>query len=63
MPSECDVYFIAYVKLGTTPISIPPYIMDPIVLKEIKDQLHKLLEKDFIWHSVSPWDIPLYVCV
>ncbi|XP_070046676.1 uncharacterized protein [Nicotiana tomentosiformis] len=36
-------------------ISIPPYRMAPVELKELKKQLKDLLEKGFIRLSVSPW--------
>ncbi|XP_070032434.1 uncharacterized protein [Nicotiana tomentosiformis] len=36
-------------------ISIPPYGMTPIELKELKEQLKDLLEKGFIRPSVAPW--------
>ena len=39
---------------GTTPISRAPYRMDPTKLKELKTQLHELLDKGFIRSSVSP---------
>ena len=36
----------------THPISIPPYIMSPTELKELKDQLKDLLDKGFIMPSI-----------
>jgi len=39
----------------THPISIPPNMMAPAELKELKEQLRDLLEKGFIRPSVSPW--------
>nr|GFC73333.1 putative reverse transcriptase domain-containing protein [Tanacetum cinerariifolium] len=44
---------------GTQPISKAPYRMAPIELKELKDQLQKLLDLGFICLSVSPWGAPL----
>ena len=44
---------------GTTPISKTPYCMAPTELKELKTQLHELLDKDFIRPSVSPWGAPV----
>ena len=35
-------------------ISIPPYRMAPVELKELKTQLQDLIDKDFIRSSVSP---------
>ena len=44
---------------GTTPISRAPYRMAPIELKELKTQLHELLDMGFIRPSVSPWGAPV----
>ena len=44
---------------STQPISIPPYIMAPAELKELKDQLKDLLDKGFISPSASPWGAPV----
>ncbi|KAL0318260.1 UNVERIFIED_CONTAM: Transposon Ty3-G Gag-Pol polyprotein [Sesamum calycinum] len=41
------------------PISITPYIMTPLELKELKKQLEELLDKGFIWPSISPWGAPV----
>ncbi|WMV29475.1 hypothetical protein MTR67_022860 [Solanum verrucosum] len=43
----------------TQPISIPPYIMDLAMLKELKKQLKDLLDKGFIRPSISPWGAPV----
>nr|XP_016485188.1 PREDICTED: uncharacterized protein LOC107805632 [Nicotiana tabacum] len=40
---------------GTQPMSILPYLMDPVELKELKEQLHDLLGKLFIIPSISLW--------
>src|SRR5262249_38028824 len=44
---------------GTNPISITPYRMAPIELKELKVQLQDLLDKGFIRPSSSPWGAPV----
>lgn len=44
---------------GTQPISNPSYIMDPVELKKLKDQLKYLLDKGFIRPSVLPCDVPV----
>ena len=44
---------------GSAPISIPPYRMTPMKLKELKTQLQDLVDKDFIRLSVSPWGEPV----
>ncbi|XP_070017395.1 uncharacterized protein [Nicotiana sylvestris] len=41
-----EIDFGIDVMLGTEPISIPPYRMAPTELKELKEQLEDLLEKD-----------------
>lgn len=40
---------------GTTPISIAPYRMAPIELKELKAQLQELTDRGFVILSFSPW--------
>lgn len=45
--------------LDMQPIYIPPYLMTPAELKESKDQLKDLLDKDFIRWSISSWGAPL----
>lgn len=39
-----------------SPTYFLPYRMELVELKEIKEKLKALLEKDFIPPSVSPWD-------
>ena len=41
--------------LGIEPISIPPYRMAPVELRELKAQLEEMLSKGFIRPSISPW--------
>nr|GEW76682.1 putative reverse transcriptase domain-containing protein [Tanacetum cinerariifolium] len=52
---ECGIELIP----GTQPISKAPYHMAPIELKELKEQLQKLLDLGFIRPSVSPWGAPV----
>ncbi|KAG8503648.1 hypothetical protein CXB51_001631 [Gossypium anomalum] len=44
---------------GTTPISIAPYRMAPLELKELKAQLQELIDKGFVRPSSSPWGAPV----
>ena len=44
---------------GTEPISIPPYRMAPVELRELKAQLEELLSKGLIRSSISPWGVPV----
>ena len=39
-----------------------PYQMAPVELKELKEQLQKLLNKDFIKPSISPWGALVLFC-
>ncbi|CAL1410109.1 unnamed protein product [Linum trigynum] len=59
LPPQREVEFDIEVVPGTAPISIPPYRMAPVELKELKEQLEELLEKGFIRPSVSPWGAPV----
>ena len=52
---ECTIDLIP----GTEPISIPPYRMAPVEMRELKAQLEELLSKGFIRPSISPWGAPV----
>ena len=41
------------------PISIPPYIMAPYMIREWKNKLKDYLDKVFIIPSISAWGAPL----
>jgi hypothetical protein len=58
LPHERDVEFVIELKPGTAPISRRSYRMPPIELPELKIQLQDLLEKGFIWPTLSPWGCP-----
>ena len=51
--------FSIEVYLGTNSISLAPYRMAPVELKELNIQLHELHNKGFIWPSKSPWGAPV----
>ena len=53
LPPEREIEFEIELLPGTTPISITPYLMEPVELRELKVQLEELLERGFIWPSVS----------
>ncbi|WMV29856.1 hypothetical protein MTR67_023241 [Solanum verrucosum] len=55
MPLDRDRDFCIDFKPGTCPISITPYHIAPIVLRELKVQIQELLNKGFICPSASPW--------
>ncbi|XP_070050513.1 uncharacterized protein [Nicotiana tomentosiformis] len=48
IPPNREIDFGVDVMPDTQPISIPPYRMEPIELKELKEKLKDLLEKGFI---------------
>jgi len=56
---EREVEFAIDLVPGTSPISIAPYRMSASKLGELKKQLEKLLEKQFIRPSVSLWRNPV----
>ena len=59
LPSDRAIEFVIELILGTEPISIPPYRMTPVELKELKAQLEELLSKGFIRPCTSPWGAPV----
>ncbi|MCI58250.1 RNA-directed DNA polymerase (Reverse transcriptase), partial [Trifolium medium] len=59
VPPKREVEFTIDLVRGTGPISMAPYRMSALELKELKKQLEELLEKKFIWPSVSPWGAPM----
>ena len=61
MPPDRDIDFCIDLEPGTRPISIPPYIMAPTELRELKAQLQELLGKGFIRPSASPWVLLFYL--
>ncbi|KAA0056439.1 gag protease polyprotein [Cucumis melo var. makuwa] len=54
LPPPREVDFAIELEPDTAPISRAPYRMAPAELKELKVQLQELLDKGFIWPSVSP---------
>ncbi|KAA3470734.1 DNA/RNA polymerases superfamily protein [Gossypium australe] len=54
-----EVEFAIELVLGTSPISIAPYRMAPIELKELKAQLQELSDRGFARPSFSPWGAPV----
>ncbi|XP_073304131.1 uncharacterized protein [Primulina huaijiensis] len=62
LPPDREVEFVIDVVPGTAPISKAPYRMAPTEMKELKNQLQKLLDKGFIRPSSSPWGGTSIVC-
>ena len=59
LPPDREVEFTIDLIPETEPISIPPYRMAPVELRELKAQLDELLSKGFIRPSISPWGAPV----
>ncbi|KAA3470820.1 DNA/RNA polymerases superfamily protein [Gossypium australe] len=55
LPPAREVEFGIEIVLGTSPISVAPYRMAPLELKELKVQLQELTDKGFARPSYSPW--------
>ena len=55
LPPDRELEFGIEVLPGSTPISIPPYRMVLMELKELKIQLQDLVDKGFIRSGVSLW--------
>ena len=59
LPLDREVEFTIDLIPRTEPISIPPYRMTHVELRELKAQLEELLSKGFIRPSISPWGAPI----
>ena len=59
LPPDREVEFTIDLIPGIEPFSIPPYMMAPRELRELKAQLEELLSKGFIRPSISPWGAPV----
>ncbi|WMV30405.1 hypothetical protein MTR67_023790 [Solanum verrucosum] len=59
MPPDRYKDFFIDLEPGTRPISIPPYCMAPMELREPKAQIQELFDKGFICPSASPWGAPV----
>ena len=53
LPPDREVEFTIDLIPGTEPISIPPYRLGPVQLRELKAKLEELLSKGFIRPSIS----------
>ncbi|XP_073290985.1 uncharacterized protein [Primulina huaijiensis] len=59
IPPDREVDFSIELMPVTVPISKAFYRLAPAEMKELKDQIHDLLDKGFICHSFSPWGAPV----
>ena len=59
LPPEREVEFTIDLISRTEPISISPFRIAPVELRELKAQLEELLSKGFIRPRISPWGAPV----
>ena len=59
LPPAREIEFGIDVVPGTDPISMSPYRMAPVELKELNEQLKEFLEQVLIRPSTSPWGAPV----
>ncbi|WVZ70158.1 hypothetical protein U9M48_018846 [Paspalum notatum var. saurae] len=59
LPPNREIEFSIDLKPGTNPISKAPYRMAPAELKELRNQIKELEDKEFIRPSMSPWGTPV----
>ena len=59
LPSDREIEFSIDLLPGSGSISKKPYRMAPAEMKELKEQMQKLLDKGFIQPSASPWGAPV----
>ena len=55
LPPKRDIDFTIELVPGAAPMSKTPYRMSTPEMLELNIQLQELLEKKYIWPSVSPW--------
>ena len=60
LPPQREIEFKIDLYNGTEPISIAPYRMAPLELKELRNQLDQFLNIGFILLSTSPWGAPVF---
>jgi len=59
LPPKRDIDFTIELIPGVAPVSHAPYQMSVPELTELKMQLQELLDKNYIFPSVSLWGAPL----
>jgi hypothetical protein len=59
MLPDWDIEFVIELKPGTTQIYKTPFRMTTLELAELKEHIKELLEKGFIYPSLSPWGAPM----
>jgi hypothetical protein len=58
-PLRRDIDFLIELAPGEVPMSRTPYRMSTLELVELKLQLKEMMDKGYIWPSVSPWGAPV----
>jgi hypothetical protein len=58
LPPRRDIDFSIKLAPGIVPVSRTPYRMSTPELVELKLQIKEMMEKGYIWPSVSPWGAP-----
>ena len=59
LPPHREIEFCINVVSNTTPISMPPYRMASVELRELNEQLQELLDKSFVRPSTSSLGAPV----
>ena len=59
LPPKRDLEFSIELTPGLVPASKAPYRMSAPELVELKLELQELIDKGYIWPSVSPWGEPI----
>ena len=59
LPPNKDIEFTIELVPGASLVSKAPYRMSTLEMLELKMQLQELLEKKYIWPSVSLWGAPV----
>ncbi|WMV40988.1 hypothetical protein MTR67_034373 [Solanum verrucosum] len=59
MITDRDIDFFIDLEPSTHTIYIPPYLMAPSEMRELKAPIQELLDKGFIHPSASPWGAPV----
>ena len=59
LPPHREIEFCINVVSDTAHVSMPPYRMASVELRELKEQLQELLVKGFIRPSTFPWGAPV----
>jgi hypothetical protein len=59
LPPRRDIDFSIELAPGAVPMSRTPYRMSTPKLVELKLQLNEMMDRGYIWPSVSPWGAPV----